>query len=267
MEEQFVDTSRVELRIITTNIAKQMIVKYHYSHAWPASTQAALGVFYKTGKGHKFLDEEDEKMIGCIVYGNPVGRRAAASIIESDEIDPHESVYELTRLFIHDGYGKNIESYVIGQSFKWLKENIPQIKMLISYADPAQGHVGGIYKATNWGYQSAGDMKLMFNYPISLTKDPYDWIHSRTVFSRYGVTPYPTDDAIAKMKKAVGQTFWMKRECVKHRYIQFLVDKREKRKLIKLLKHPFRDYPTSADDDSEIIEVQVDSGGKFGKFI
>jgi len=267
MEESYVDTSKVELRPITIALAKRMIVKYHYSHAWPASTQAPLGVFYKTGGGHKFLDTEDEKLIGCIIYGNPVGRRAAASVVNDDTMDPHKSVLELTRLFIHDGYGKNIESFVIGQSFKWLKENMPDIKLLISYADPAQGHVGGIYKATNWGYQKAEDMKLMDNYPISLSDDPYDWIHSRTVFSRYGVTPYPTPVAVEKMKKAVGQTFWMKRECIKHRYIQFLTDKREKRRLMKLLKHPFHPYPTEADGEEEIRKIEVEESGKFGKFI
>ena len=124
-----------------------------------------------------------EKLIGCLVYGYPVGRSAIKSVIDGLEKD---ECLELTRLFIHDGYGSNIESYAMGQSFKWMKENAPKIKMLLSYADPEQLHLGGIYQATNWLYQDCRDIQLMPNYSVSLSDSPYDWIHSRTVFSKWG---------------------------------------------------------------------------------
>ena len=85
-------------------------------------------------------------MVGVATYGYPVGRLAAQSISEDLE---NNQVLELTRLFIFDGYGKNIESYFIGQTIKWLQSNT-DIKALISYADPKVGHKGGIYQATNW---------------------------------------------------------------------------------------------------------------------
>ena len=91
-----------------------------------------------------------KKMIGVIVYGDPIGRLTGQSI--SDEIDRTE-VLELTRLFIHDGYGSNIESWFISQSFNWLRKNMSEIKALISYASPVEGHSGTIYQATNWIYQ------------------------------------------------------------------------------------------------------------------
>ena len=60
-----------------------------------------------------------------------------------------------------------------------LRDNDKNIKVLLSYADNGQGHVGGIYKATNWIYQGLStDIALMPNWGISLTKDPHDWIHS-----------------------------------------------------------------------------------------
>ena len=40
-----------------------------------------------------------------------------------DKMLKTNNILELTRLFIHDGYGKNIESFSISQSFKWLKNN------------------------------------------------------------------------------------------------------------------------------------------------
>ena len=146
---KYCDTSKLSIRQIDKPTAKKMVVKYHYSKLW-TKCSVALGLFIDTGKEHSFFDEAEEKMIGVIVYGDPIGRLTGQSI--SDEIDRTE-VLELTRLFIHDGYGSNIESYLIGQGFKWLKENQPHIKALISYADPQAGHVGTIYQATNWIYQ------------------------------------------------------------------------------------------------------------------
>ena len=82
-------------------------------------------------------------MVGVIVYGDPIGRLTGQSI--SDEIKRTE-VLELTRLFIHDGYGSNIESWFISQSFNWLRKNKSEIKALISYASPVEGHSGTIYQ-------------------------------------------------------------------------------------------------------------------------
>ena len=95
------------------------------------------------------FDEKNTKLVGVIVYGDPIGRYSGASI--SEHIDRTE-VYELTRLYIHDGYGSNIESWFIGQTIKWLKRNT-NLKALMSYAAPQEGHNGIVYQATNWIYQ------------------------------------------------------------------------------------------------------------------
>ena len=94
-----------------------MVVKHHYSHLWSPKNSLALGLFYTTNNEHAFFDEPEEEMIGVITYGDPVGRLTSQSI--SDVLD-RTSVYELTRLYIHDDYGSNIESWFISQSFKWL---------------------------------------------------------------------------------------------------------------------------------------------------
>ena len=221
-----VDTTKLTVRQINRKLAKEMIVKNHYSHKW-TKCSVALGLFYSDGSQHKFFDMKDEKFIGTICYGDPIGRHSGASI--STEID-RENVYELVRLFIHDGYGDNIESYLIGQGFKWLKENKPNIKGLISYADPQEGHVGTIYQATNWIYQG-NKMRLMGNYGVKLTEDG-DWMHSRTVFAKYG------SHNLEHLKKKIGHTFWRKNETMKHRYLYLLCGKKDKKKIMKTLKHP-----------------------------
>jgi len=60
----------------------------------------------------------------------------------------------------------------------------------------------------------------MPNFSISLTNEPHKWIHSRTVFSKWG------SHNIEKLKEAVGKDgykeFWRKKEAPKNRYIQIL---------------------------------------------
>ena len=225
--DKYCDTSKLIVREITKAVAKKMVVKYHYSHLW-TKCSTALGLFYKTGNEHSFFDEEEEKLIGVIVYGDPIGRHSGGSI--SELLDRTE-VYELVRLYIHDGYGSNIESWFISQSFKWLKENT-NIKALISYADPKEGHAGTIYQATNWLYQG-NSIRPNDTYSFKLKPDD-EWIHGRTL-----ANTYKTND-IEKLKKKIGHTFWYRVEPLKHRYVYLL---QNKRKLMKNLKHPIKPYP------------------------
>lgn len=253
-ETEFVDTSKVSVREISKSIAKVMIEKNHYSHKW-TSCKHALGIFHTENTPNAFFEGVNEKLIGCIIYGSPVGREAVSSI--SDNIKTNE-VLELTRLWIADNYGKNIESYSISQSFRWLKANDANIKVLISYADPEYGHSGGIYRATNWKYQGRGkltsdhtvDYKDKGNYSIRLTENG-KWIHSRTVGVMYG------SRALANLKKEIGHTFWKKLEPTKHRYIYFLCNKKEKKRLLKTMKMPILPYPTVIGEFIPTIEKVV----------
>ena len=244
----YCDTSKVSIREIPKSTAKKLIKKYHYTHSF-SSCRYALGIFYEVGSQHKFFDDVDEKLIGCLSYGYPVGRSVVGSIFKDETILKTNNILELTRLFIHDGFGKNIESYSISQSFKWIKEHAKDIKVLVSYADPTVKHNGSIYQATNWTYQGAG-LNLMPNYSVSLTK-PYKWIHSRTVFSRFG------SHNIEKLKDAIGHTFWRMRELEKHRYVYFLGNKKENKLFISKLKYQKLTYPKVGDIEIEITEHKV----------
>ncbi len=196
------------------------------------------------------MDGDQELLIGCVVYAQPVGRSAAASISDKITID---QVFELVRLFIHDGYGRNIESYCISQTFKKLNEEFPSIKVVISYADSEQGHRGIIYQATGFIYQGNSSLALMPNYSISLTKDPYKWVHSRTVSETYG------SHNVEHIKKCIGKTFWRKKESTKHRYVYIICPKIEKKKLLKSLKHPPLPYPKNNNYIDDIQEITVEN--------
>lgn len=230
-EEQYVDASKVAIREITKNIAREWIIKKHYTHRMNGC-RYALGVYY-AGVKSKFF-EDSEKLIGVIVYAHPVSNKAVDSIVGPDELN-NDSVLELIRLHVDDGYGKNIESLVIGQSFQWLKNHDPQIKVLMSYADPEVGHAGKIYQATNWLYQGCGVSKLMPDYSLQL-EEGGPWMHSRTVGQKFG------NKKIENLAKSISHTFWRKEETAKHRYIYFLCDKKEKKRLLKKLKLPILPY-------------------------
>lgn len=248
--ENVIDTSKISVREIGHSIAKGMIVKNHYSHKW-SMCSVALGVFYKKNVNEEsFFNDDTETLVGCIIYGNPVGRCAAQSISPLLKI---EEVYELTRLWIADiPNSKNMESYCIGKSFEWLRQNRPKIKALLSYADNEAGHTGIIYQSTNWIYQGNSQLSIMANYSISKTSNPYNWVHSRTVTEHFG------SHNVESLKKVIGATFWRKKESAKHRYIYILSRGEERKKLLKSLKHKSYPYPKNDTYSEQIEEIFVE---------
>tara|TARA_Y100000310_G_scaffold311675_1_gene358168 strand:+ start:241 stop:999 length:759 start_codon:yes stop_codon:yes gene_type:complete len=248
-----INPNKITIREISKKIAKQMIVKHHYSHAW-TSCRYALGIFYETDNQHSFFDEKEEKLAGVAIYGYPVGAQAPKSI--SPRLKPEQSL-ELTRLFVFDEYGKNMESVSLSKTFNWLKQNAPDIKVLISYSDPEQQHLGVIYQATNWIYQGNA-LGLMPNYDVRLEENS-KWIHSRTVFSMYG------SSNLEHLKREIGHTFWRKKTAEKHRYVYLLCGKGEKKKIMKEMKHPPLPYPKDAQKYlPEITKIEVEE--KKSKF-
>jgi hypothetical protein len=247
LEDKYVEKDRVFIKLIPKQTAKTMIVNNHYSRKWTLC-KYALGIFYRTDNEHAFFDEKEEKLVGVAVYGGPIGRLAAQSI--SEELNQNQ-VLELTRLFIFDGYGKNIESLALGLTFKWLKENDSTIKALISYSDPKVNHKGTIYQATNWLYQG-NKTKILDSRQFKFKKDG-DWVHSRTVNEIYGTNKI--DDLTPK----VGHTYWWRIEPHKHRYVYILADKSEKRRIMKTLKHPPIPYIKELEDENmQVFEVKVE---------
>jgi len=247
--KNYCDTSKLSVRKISKSVAKDIIVKNHYSHLW-TKVSYAIGLYIEDDS-HQFFNSSD-KLIGVACYGDPIGRLSGQSI--SEMLDRTE-VLELVRLFVFDGYGSNIESWFLGKTFDWLRENIPQIKGLISYSDPKEGHAGTIYQATNWIYQGNS---LRFNDGWSFKFDEDGkWQHGRTIFPYYG-TNNPTE-----IQKQVTKPFWIRKEPRKHRYVYILSKGGERRKLLKNLKHPSLPYSKNTEiEEMEIRKLEPIEGGK-----
>jgi len=238
MSGQYVDIDKVSIRPITKAVAREFIVKHHYSHRF-SSCRYALGVYYENEEPHPFFGE-NIILVGAMVFGHPISNKAVDSIV-NDGSCSSDNVLELTRLAILDFVPTNVESFAIGYGLRWLKKNAPEVKVVIAYSDPEYGHDGTIYQATNWYYQGIG-------------ASDSEWIHSRTVGSKFG----PKN--LRKLAEKIGHKFWRKEETSKHRYIYFVCDKREKRRLLSKLKLPILPYPEKTQEEPMIQEVEIVDG-------
>ena len=106
INENYCDTSLVYIKPIHKNLAKELIIKNHYTHKWTVC-RIAYGIYHKEYIESTFFGGYNSKLIGVLVYGQAVGRNASTSI---SPLLNNNNVFELTRLWIADGYGKNIES-------------------------------------------------------------------------------------------------------------------------------------------------------------
>jgi len=138
-------------------------------------------------------------------------------------------------LWLVDEAPKNSESFFLGKTFKWLRENT-NVKVLISYSDPMENHLGVIYQATNWWYQGNETM-IIKSYLYYINGE---WLHPRTVFSKYGsLKPNEIEKIDPNYKR--------KELKKKHRYL-YVLYKKDRKKIKSELKHPILDYPKTNDN-------------------
>ena len=124
---------------------KLFIENHHYSHN-------TNGV--KVTCCFKVLYEGE--LVGGVLFG-------AMATTAWKKFSANESeVLELRRLVLQDRCGKNSESRTIGYCLKWIRNNMKGVKTIVSYADPNYGHVGTIYKATNFTYLGTSSNDIGF---------------------------------------------------------------------------------------------------------
>lgn len=126
-------TSKPTLKIdwATHEAAKFAVEKWHYSRCMPKSKLAKFGVW------------EDGKYIGAVIYG--VG--ATADLVKRYGLEPIQGC-ELVRVALTSH--KTEVSRIVAITLKLLKAKFSGLRLVVSFADPAQGHHGGIYQAGGW---------------------------------------------------------------------------------------------------------------------
>lgn len=117
----------------THEAAEYAAKNWHYSKSLPASKLVKYGVW------------ENNKFIGVILFS----RGASPYLGSAYNLDQTE-VCELTRIALTTHEAP--VSQFLAAALKQLKTDNPGLKLVVSFADPKEGHLGGIYKATNWIY-------------------------------------------------------------------------------------------------------------------
>lgn len=177
---------------------------WHYSRSIPAGKIVKIGVY------------EDQQFIGVVLFS-----RGANSGLGNPYGCAQDACCELTRIALTAHVTP--VSRIMTLALKFLKKNSPTLKMIVSYADPEQGHHGGVYQATNWVY--TGKTPVAEEYVVNGKR-----MHGRTMRSQYGT--HLGKDFIQVVKGSS-----------KHRYIMVLDDTIRPAVEANRLPYPKRDLP------------------------
>jgi hypothetical protein len=198
--------------------ARPFIATHHYTHIMPDSTKDVFMGYY------------DDVLAGICVYGMGTGKNQYLRLLP----DLQDGEYrELTRLWSPDNMPKNTESKLISTSLRMLP---PEVKIVLSYADPGQDHLGTIYQATNWYYigRTSGGQKMINHFGED--------VHPRLV-SMYKLR-HPDKYGHMSMKEIMDTLGWEYTDGTsKYRYCYLRGTKKEKRNLRKKIEDIIEDYP------------------------
>lgn len=122
------------------------MIRRHYLGKWPGVTVSTLGMF------------REANPVGVIVFALP----PAETFVRYGGL-----TWELARLWIADSEPRNSESWFIARAVRYVRRHHRDVAALVSYADPAAGHSGVIYRASNWiedGMTDEGRKTPRFDY-------------------------------------------------------------------------------------------------------
>lgn len=182
-----------EVKKISYQDTKPFILDIHYAKRMP-SISYAYGLFL------------NDKLVGIISYGSPASPSLCKGIAGEKN---KKLVIELNRLVLKNNR-KNEASILIGASFKLL----PKPRIIVSYADTAQDHLGVVYQATNFLFTGTSKPRT--------DMAGKDGKHSR----------HHLGDRTKRVYRSA-----------KHRYVYLLGNKRQKRQLKQELRYEIMDYP------------------------
>ncbi len=123
--------------------AKFACEHWHYSKCTPKFKQVWVGVW------------EEKQFIGIVAFG-----RSSTPYLGTAFGLSTTQCAELTRVALREH--ETPVSRIMAIAIKLLAKQSPGMRLLVSLADPGQGHHGGIYQAMNWVY--VGHSSAMTQY-------------------------------------------------------------------------------------------------------
>ena len=207
--------------------AKYAVMNWHYSKAMPSGKLIKYGVW------------EDNTFIGAVIYG----RGANNNMLKTYGLKSIEGC-ELVRIALN----KHVVpvTKIMSITIRMLKKQNPGLRIIASYADDDQDHVGSIYQANNWIYTGKTSGVNTGNFIVNGNQ-----MHGRSVSEKFGTASI--EKLMAKginIKKHTGKG--------KFKYI-YPLDKQMMNECMKLskdypkrLKQAMADIPISTADERHI---------------
>jgi hypothetical protein len=136
------------------------VTRWHYSRRMPSGKLVRAGAW------------EDGEFIGVVMFG-----RGAAPALGRAFGCSATQVCELVRVALTAHQSPTTQ--VVASAIAWLRRTNPGLRLIVSFADEGQGHLGTIYQAGNWVYTGAVDHQW---YRVRGRL-----VHPKTLHSTYGV--------------------------------------------------------------------------------
>lgn len=224
LSENYLYKEFYEVKECPLDVVRDICKNNHYLHRVP-SIVASYGLY------------RNEELLGVITFGVP----PSPQLMKICGEEYKASVLELNRLWCQDKSPKNSESYLISQGIKLLKRDRPDTKILVSFADTRQNHLGYIYQATNWNFTG---WSIPGGGSIVIDGKEY---HPKSLNNKYN-----TSD-LNKLKEILNtENIFYRPRSKKCRYVYFIGDsKKENKQLKALCKYEIQPYPKELPTETE----------------
>ncbi len=218
----------MRLELATKEAMQYACVNFHYTRKPLDNISFGFSVFNDKGE-----------WCGIVAYG----RGNAPNIAKPFGLVQGQ-VIELLRVALN---GKqNTTSSVVARSLKLLRKYAPLVKVVVSFADANQDHIGTIYQASNWIYIGESISEKGIRIKGRLT-------HKRSVGSKYG------SSSIKFLRKHVDKNAEIIHGLPKYKYV-YPIDK----KLIQLCKSLSKPYPKKTSAGNSVVECSNSIGKAEG---
>jgi len=140
--------SKADLKIdwATHEAAKHACENWHYSKSLPVGKMVKVGAW------------ENKSFVGVVIFSwganKSLGSPYGLTMVQCCELVRVSMRNHITPI-----------SRINSLAMKFLKSKCPDLKLVISFADPSEGHHGGIYQAGNWIY--SGTCSPTFEYRLN----------------------------------------------------------------------------------------------------
>jgi len=208
--------SDYQIKSVGRKDCEEYLLHIHYAKRWPMISYA-FGLFFQN------------ELCGVVTYGETTSAQLRTNLAG---LEFETNIIELTRLCLK--YNRpNEASMLVSRSIKLLPKN----KIIVSFADTGQGHLGCVYQASNFVYTG-----------LSIPHKALKLRGKENVHELGLLSEFKGQDSIRRAFKTkyAGQ-YYYEELSRKHRYIYFHGNKKFIKAARRALKYPIQKFPVKTD--------------------